>query len=108
MKVQAKYELVTRAAFEWGFDKSYGPNWNGDEDIRDGLIDAAKAANESAHGVLSAAFLEFVGGKSLPDLPRWYSHDLRLLVMNLLANTNCMDSADGLAAAYDRINEASH
>ena len=103
-----EYELITRAAFEWGFDKSYGPNWNGDEDIRQSLIEAAKAANESAHGVLSSTFLEFIAPKSLPDLPQWYSHDLRLLVMNLLANTNCSDAADKLAAAYDRINEASH
>lgn len=104
----SEYESITRAAFEWGYDKSYGPNWNGDEDIRDGLVESAKAANEVAHGVLSTTFLEFVGPKSLPTLPGWYSHDLRLLVMNLLANTNCTDVADKLADMYDRINAASH
>jgi serine/threonine protein kinase len=103
-----EYELIARSAFEWGFDKSYGPNWHGDEDIREGLIEAAKGANESAHGVLSSTFLKFVNPKVLAELPGWYSHDLRLLVMNLLANTNCDAAADNLATAYDRINEASH
>jgi len=103
-----EYEPITRAALEWGFDKSYGPNWNGDEDIREGLIEAAKAANESAHRILSSVFLDYVGPKSLPELPGWYSHDLRVLVMNLLANTNCGDAADKLAVVYDRINQASH
>jgi hypothetical protein len=35
-------------------------------------------------------------------------HDLRLLVMALLANPNCAKDADALAELYDKMNEASH
>lgn len=104
----SEYELVSQAAFTWGFDKSYGPNWQGDQDIREGLVEAARDVNESAHTVLSQAFLDFVDSKSLADLPGWYSHDLRLIVMNLLANTHCGNAADKLAAVYDQINVARH
>ena len=77
------------AAFSWGFDKWYGQNWQGNEEIRESLIDAGRTAIQSAHRVLSGEFIEFVRGKNLTDLPGWAMHDLRLLVMALLANPNC-------------------
>jgi hypothetical protein len=41
-------------------------------------------------------------------LPRWSTHDLRLLVTCLLANPSCGKEADRLAELYDNINEATH
>jgi len=102
------YETVVSSALEWGFDKSYGPAWQGDEDIRDGLVEAAKAANKTAHQVISNAVLGFLDPKNLTSLSRWYLHSLRLLVTSLLANTNCEEKAEELAQVYDKINEASH
>jgi serine/threonine protein kinase len=102
------YQPVVSFALEWGFEKSYGQNWQGDEDIRDGLVEATKGANASAHEVISKALLEFLKPKQLPSLPRWYLHELRPLVMSLLANSNCGDQADDLASIYDQINVASH
>lgn len=102
------YEPVVSSALEWGFEKTYGPNWQGDENIRDGLVEAAKTANEAAHNVISAALIAFVAPKSLPNFRGWYLHGLRLLVMSLLANTSCGDKADELAKIYDNINLASH
>lgn len=107
-EAQDDYQPVVSSALEWGFEKSYGPNWQGDEDIRDGLVEAGKTANETAHIVISNALLTFLGSKELPNLHRWYLHGLRLLVMSLLANPTCGDKADELAQIYDRINMASH
>lgn len=103
-----EYRPIVSAAFYWGFEKMYGPNWHGDEDIRQSLIDSAKAANESAHKVLAMEFLSFMKGKDIAPLPRWSTHDLRIIAMSLLANANCGDEADQLATMYDQINEATH
>lgn len=103
-----EYRPICAAAFEWGFDKSYGPAWHGNQDIRDSLVESSKAANAHAHRVLSSEFLAFVKVKELVQLPRWYAHDLRIIVMSLLANPVCGSDADELANLYDRINEASH
>jgi hypothetical protein len=106
---EKEYRPVISAAFQWGFEKWYGQNWQGNEGIRVSLIEAAKAAAEAAHGVISNGFIDFVSGKDFSELPRWSTHDMRLLVMALLANANCgNDEADRLATLYDKINEATH
>jgi serine/threonine protein kinase len=103
-----EYRPVISAAFHWGFEKAYGPNWHGNEPIRDSLIEAAKAANDKTHKVLSSEFIIFLTGKDMASLPRWYAHEVRLIVMALLANPNCGKAADELAILYDKINEATH
>jgi serine/threonine protein kinase len=105
---EKEYSPIIAAAFQWGFDKSYGATWQGEEDIRDALIESSKAANESAHRVLARGFIDFANQKTLESLPGWYAHNLRLIVMALLANPNCGKEADELAVLYDRVNEASH
>ena len=105
---EADYHPIATAAFEWGFDKSYGPNWHGNQEVRTALVDSAKGVKEIGHRVLSNAFMQFLANKDLRQLAGWYMHDLRLIVMALLANPACGDQADELAVHYDRINEASH
>lgn len=106
---QKEYGPIVIAAFQWGFDKAYGQNWTGDQDIRDAIADAARSANGDAHAVLADEFVKFVTAKDLSDLPRWYNHDLRIQVMALLANPACSEeAAEALATLYDQINEASH
>jgi serine/threonine protein kinase len=105
-----EYTPIISAAFHWGFDKSYGANWVGQPEIREALVDAAKSASIDAHRVLSAEYLKFVSDDKLDEsLPGWYFHDLRLLVMALLANPSCGDKeAEDLAVLYDTINAGSH
>jgi serine/threonine protein kinase len=105
---ETDYRPVISAAFHWGFSKMYGPNWHGNEEIRSSLIDAAKAAAEAAHKVLADEFIAFLSDQDLRTLPRWSTHDLRLLVTCLLANPSCGKEADRLAELYDNINEATH
>lgn len=105
---EAEYRTVLSAALQWGFDKSYGAKWQGNEEIRDALIEAARSTTGASHKVLSKEFIGFLSGKDLRDLPGWYTHDIRLLVMSLLANPHCGKEADELAALYDKVNEATH
>ncbi len=102
------YQPLINSAFVWGYDKLYGSNWQGNEDIREALIESAKAANETGHHVLASQFIAFLINKDLTNLFRWYTHDLRILVTALLANPVCDKEADQLAILYDKINEASH
>jgi hypothetical protein len=86
----------------------YGPSWHGNEEIRYSLIEAAKAAVGATHKVIAHEFISFLSDEDLASLPRWSTHDLRILVMALLANPSCGGEADELAELYDKINEASH
>jgi serine/threonine protein kinase len=105
----AEYSTVVNAAFEWGFNKSYAEKWQGNQEVRESLIDSSKEANDKAHTVLSAGFLSLLEPLKLEDLQGWYTHDLRIIAMSLLANPKCGESvADKLAVAYDRINEQTH
>jgi serine/threonine protein kinase len=104
-----EYNPIISAAFHWGFEKLYGVNWVGQPDIRDALVDTAKSANAEAHKVLAKGFVEFADQKDLAGKQRWYAHDLRLLVMALLANPACGDKdAENLALLYDKINALTH
>lgn len=104
-----EYVQIIHAAFYWGFEKLYGTSWHGQPDIREALIDTAKLVNSEAHHVLASEFITFLLGKDLTAHQRWFPHDLRLLVMSLLANTACSDTdAESLASLYDEINAKTH
>ena len=104
-----EYAPIIAGAFHWGFDKAYGVHWTGEQDIREALVDAAKTANSDAHAVISTEYVDFVKEKDIVKLAGWYLHDLRIIVMALLANPTCGEKvAQDLATLYDKINEASH
>ena len=103
-----EYQVVVDASFDWGFDKKMHPSWQGDPDIRQGLIAVAKQLGEPAHDVLAAGYLQFVTDKSLDSLPGWYQHDLRKVVVALLANPACGEAASNLAKFYDLLNQVTH
>lgn len=107
-EAEADYRPIVAAGYHWGYDQSYGPNWIGNDGIRNALIESAKAANQSAHAVLTDGFCAFLGGKDLTALAGWQAHDLRVMAMALLANPNCDVDADRVANLYDQINEATH
>ena len=102
------YRFVVQAGFEWGFNKKYTETWQGEQPIREVLITAAKKADKQAHEVLAEQFLDFIKEKTLEDQSGWYIHDLRKIVMSLLANPNCGDLAQDIAVVYDKINIITH
>lgn len=100
---------VVEFAFLWGFDKVFTENWQGDQDVRDMLAEIAKTANVGAHEVISSVYLRHVKEKNLGGLPGgWYHHDLRRIIVALLANPNCGDIAGDLAVFYNKLNEETH
>lgn len=102
----AEYGVIVENALLWGFDKEYGPKWQGNDDIRDALEDSARGRN--SYSIIAARFIAFVKDKNIGDLPSWYNHALRDLVMALLANPNCDSEADELGVIYEQINLANH
>lgn len=103
-----QYRPIVEAAYEWGFEKIFGRDWRGDEGIRDALTDAAKVAPSAGHTVLSKALINFLGRIGLEGKKGWYYHDLRVNLINLLANPHCETAADELAELYNQVNEISH
>jgi serine/threonine protein kinase len=102
------YTPVLEVAFSWGFDKTVHASWQGNQEVREGIIDASKNANSVAHSVISSAYLKHVQGKQLDTVPGWYHHDLRRIVVALLANPNCGELATQLAEFYDELNVKTH
>ncbi len=107
-EAQQEYESIVSSAFEWGFTKFYTQTWSGDEDIRNALIVASKNAPREGLLTISKALLEFTKPQKLEEKPGWYLHDLRLIVMAILANQYCDEYASELAELYNKINTISH
>ncbi len=97
-------QWLSELAFSWGFEKTFGER-QGDQDVREALIDAAKIAESPALDCLAASFEDFVDVYALRSKPAWYAHDLRHIVTALLVNPACGDAADSLADLYESINE---
>ena len=93
------YQPVVSFALEWGFEKSYGQNWQGDEDIRDGLVEATKGRTLQRTKSFQKALWNSWKPKQLPSLPRWYLHELRPLVMSLQQIATAEIKADDLASS---------
>lgn len=108
LEPEADYASLVDIAFPWGFDKTFTATWQGNAEIRSALIDAAKSANPTSHAVISAAYLKQFRARQLENLPGWYHHDMRKMVVALLANPACGDVAQALAEFYDRLNVETH
>ncbi len=99
------YEEIVRAGFKWGFEREYGLDWKGDKNIRESIIIAADEKKDIVHETIAKIFIEFVDEDKMGEYPGWYNHDLRVIVMHLLANRCCEKYADDLAHLYDKMNE---
>jgi len=108
LELEDDYRPIVEFAFSWGFDKIITVKWTGNQDIRTMLIDVSKTTNGQSHSVIAKAFLSHVKTRTLADLDGWYHHDLRKIVVGLLANPNCGESADDLAMFYDKLNQETH
>jgi serine/threonine protein kinase len=108
-KADDDFRFVVENALLFGYEYLYG-EWTGNNRPREALNDVAIVALADAHALLSQATLEFLASR--PDLeskPKWYFHDMRLLLQNLLANTNCRDEhADPLGERLTQVNGLSH
>ncbi len=102
-------EFVIENAVFYGYDKTFGESWFGNERVRVALNEVAIDCRDSAHAVIARVVLEHFRDSSLDERGRWYFHDLRILLQNLLANPDCTESdAEELAQLLDTVNEVSH
>jgi serine/threonine-protein kinase len=108
LEAENDYTPVVQSSFAWGFDREVSDKWKGEIEVRSALIEAAKCANAAAHKVISSIFLNLYHEKDMKATPGWYHHDLRRIVVALLANPNCGEEAVNLAALYDRLNQETH
>ncbi len=108
LESEQDYRPIVEFAYKWGFDKAMSERWTGNPEIRSMLIDVSKTTNGLSHAVIARAFLSHVKDRALPSLEGWYHHDLRKIVVGLLANPNCSENADELAIFYDKLNQETH
>ena len=45
----SQYSIVVTPSFEWGYEKFYGPEWQGNLEIREALIAASKPRIGRSH-----------------------------------------------------------
>lgn len=103
-----QYEVIVSAAYEWGYEKYFGERWQGNNEIREALIEAAKVASNIAHSVLSRGLIDLIERIDLSGKDGWYYHDLRMNLISLLASPQCGEPAEKLAELYDQVNQISH
>jgi serine/threonine protein kinase len=110
LQPDADFEFIIEKSLVFGYEMKYGEKWVGNDRIREALNDVAIECTGPTHRVLSEQVIAFLN--TLPDLerkPKWYFHELRILLQYLLANPNCgEDHAEPLGEQLTKINTLSH
>ncbi len=107
--VQA-YEYTIEKALSFGYEIEYSEQWKGNISIRDALNNIALVCHSASHRIICNKVIEFWDDiSSVADKETWYTHDLRLLLQNLLANDQCTDDlCKNIADKLERLNELTH
>ena len=108
-KVRVRNSIVDKG-LKYGFSIEYGEKWIGNPQIREALRNVGIECHQPAHKVLCEKVLEFLEQEQdIENKQRWFYHDMRILLQNLLANGCCIDEkAEQLGKRLDQINEISH
>lgn len=102
------YKIIFISSLEWGFEIAFGPNWNGDAELRIEIAKICKNLNTENHKMASSEILTFIQRHDLKEEPGWLLYDLRPIVLALLANPNARNNERELAKLYENINNYSH
>ncbi len=103
------YAIIVKNTFEYGYEKQYGEAWWGNWPARQALNSVALHCDRDAQSLIADEVLGRVGGAGFSEKQRWYFHDLRILLQNLLTNPACPDEkAEPLGKALSTVNEISH
>ncbi len=103
------YQFIVQQSLQFGYEHEYSENWTGHGPLREALSTAAPSVEASAHSVICQELSGYLEGTSLEGRRKWYFHDLRILLQNLLANPNCAEeTAEKLASRLDDVNVRSH
>lgn len=100
------YQYIVEKTFHYGYNKTYGEDWQGDRALRETLNDVAIFCPSAPHSIITIETLGLIAKH--PDLASaegWYHHDLRVLLQNLLANEYCSDAhAEELGDRLNKLN----
>lgn len=107
------YRFIVEHCLVFGYEKKYDDAaWRvitGNHLAREALNEVAVECNVAAHAVISAQSLNFLRGRNLDGKPKWYFHDLRDLLQNLLINPQCSDeNARLIGDQLTEVNRLSH
>jgi serine/threonine-protein kinase len=103
------FALVFEQALVFGFERQYSDVWTGSAPLRDALIRVAPVLEAEMHRAACATILPHLDSQDLGEKDRWYFHDLRVMLQNLLANPACADDdAEKLVSHLDDVNQMSH
>lgn len=104
------YKFIVENSLNYGYELQYSEQWQGNISIRNILNDVSIVCHAPSYNVLASIVLDM-----WKDIDRasekesWYVHDLRILLQNLLANSQCTgDIAEKLVEKLDRLNELTH
>ncbi|MBF0295554.1 MAG: serine/threonine protein kinase [Magnetococcales bacterium] len=109
-KSNSNYQFIVSSALEYGFEKQYSEKWFGNPEIRDALILSSKEYDKESHACTTEELLKFFNNlKNFENKDKWYYHDLRSILNNLLVNDVCSDQhSDAIGDLLDKVNNFSH
>jgi hypothetical protein len=106
------YDFIINSALNYGYEVKYSDLWQGNIPIRSALNGVALICHAASHRIFASKVLELwndIAKVNDKEPWSWYTHDLRVLLQNLLANDQCADDAsERLAAKLVRLNELTH
>ena len=103
------YEQIVRHTMEYAYQKQYGEAWHGNAPAREALNSTSLVSGSGPHLQIAEEALALVARIDLKSKPKWYLHDLRVLLNNLCVNSSCSEGhAEKLGAALRHVNEVSH
>lgn len=104
------YEYYIKHALDYGYQVKYGDRWIGDRMGREALIKVALTCSAEAHAKLCSNLLLFIEKEeNFKDQEKWYYHDMRNMLQNLLASSTCDEkNAIELGRRLEEVNEYSH
>jgi len=105
---ESEFKFIFSSSLEWGFEMSFGENWQGNSDLRMNINNICKKINSDSFKIASSCLLDFIKEKNLEEKQKWYLHDLRPIVMSLLSNPNGNVYIRDLQSLYEDINKCSH
>jgi serine/threonine protein kinase len=104
---ESDYAFVIEHSYHYGYEKQYNGQRLGNSQLRDSLNQVATISQQSAHQILSEKLLFFLKNLgSLEKKEKWYYHDLKNLLRNLLANPYCAaNDAERLVECLEKVNK---
>jgi serine/threonine protein kinase len=104
------YEYIIENALNYGYEVEYSEQWKGNISIRNALNNISLVCHSNSHRLISSKVIDFwIDIARVEGKEPWYTHDLRILLQNLLANDQCTDDfCASIADKLEVLNKLTH